>query len=215
MDGVTPVIPSASPRGIKHFEFQRLKVLFAFIGLERGGEAIATGSGKKKQEKQLQQQAQTAYQEIKPSDYELYQKPKDLQFIKDLDTGKDVRDIDQLRWHLNLFDNAQKDPNLSGMGLLGQNQLTGANSNLMGLIGQQIAGRQQQQAQGDLYNAVQDTRGETFGRLGDFSNMEASRQMGRAGLANQMFTSYLHRPKKPSLFEQILGGGAQVAAGFI
>jgi hypothetical protein len=174
---------------------------------------MGTGSGKK-EEKRLSQQAQTAYQEIKPSDYELYQKPKDLAFIKDLDSGKDVRDIEGLRWHLNLFDSAQRDPNLAGMGLLGQNQLTGANSNLMGLIGKQIQARQQEQAQGDLYNSVQDARAETHGRLGQLSEMEASRQMGRAGVANQMYATYLHRPKKPGILSQVLGAGAQVASGY-
>jgi hypothetical protein len=176
---------------------------------------MGTGSGKKK-ENQLQKQTETAAAAIKtPSDYELYQKPIDLGFLKDLNSGKDVRQIDGLRWNLNLFNNAGKDPDLQGQGLLGQNQLTGANSNLMGLVGQQMKARQQQQAEGNLYNSTIDAKADTERRLGYFSDAEASRNSRYADASNQMYSTFLHRPKQPSVWQQVLGAGAQVASAFL
>ncbi len=172
---------------------------------------MGTGKGKK-QETQLQQQAQQAYNEVKPSDYELYQKPLDLQLLKDLNSGKDVRDVEGLRWNLNLFNNAGKDPDVSGQGLLGQNQLTGANSNMMGLIGQQLKARQEQENQGQLYNSVIDAKNSAQDRSLGFAGMEGNRQMGRAELANNRYTAYLNRPRKPSFWENLLMGGLSAGA---
>lgn len=178
---------------------------------------MGTGSGKdKKREQELQRKADTAAQQInKPSEYELYQKPLDLGFLKDLNSGKDVRNIDQLRWNLDLFNNAQKDPDMAGQGLLGNNQLTGANSNIMGVVGQQIKARQEQQNQGNLYNSVMDSKADTERRLGYFSDAEASRNARYADVTGSMYTSFLNRPKKPSIWSQILGGAAQVGSAAI
>jgi hypothetical protein len=175
---------------------------------------MGTGGGKqKKQEETYRKQQDAAIQQVRtPSEYEKHQQPLDLAFLKDLNSGKDVRDIDSLRWNLNLFDNAQKDPaEVAGAGLMGDNALVGANQNVMGMIGKQLQARQQQQAQGDLYNSVQNTRAETHGRLGQFADAEQARNMGFANMSSNRYTAYLNRPKQPSFWEKLALGGVNAA----
>lgn len=175
---------------------------------------MATGRSKKKQEEtDLKNQAQAAVNEIKPSDYELYQKPLDLALLKDLDSGKDVSQIDGLRWTHNLFQNRNKGFEDTGVGLLGANELSGnANAGMLGAVREQIKARNDQDAQGALYDSVNESRGNAMARSMGFAGMEGNRNLQKADLTNQRYTSFLTRQQKPSFWQQMLMGGMQAGA---
>lgn len=172
-----------------------------------------TGRGKeKKREAELEKKADAAVAQIQPSQYQLYQQPKDLATLNAWDAGTDVKNIDAFRGHLDLFNNANVgDEDLVGAGLLGNNQLAGSNSQQLGLIAQQIKARREQQNQGNLYNAINSAVSDTRGRLGGFAQGDDARNIQRADITNQRYTQYMNRPKKPSIWEQVLGGALQTA----
>lgn len=178
--------------------------------------AMATGRGKK-EETNLQNQAQTAYNEYKPSALETKQNDRVTNFLSDMDSGKDVKDIDYLRPYYNLYNNAASDDfsGLSGVGLLGNNALSGSNGQIAGVIGKQLASRRQQEASGDLYNAVNDAQTAATNEGNYLINTEQNRMAGKAGLANERYTAYLNRPRKPSIWEQLLQGGMQAGAAYL
>lgn len=177
---------------------------------------MGTGRGQKR-ETDLQNKSDAAIAAIKPTPYEDYQNTTNLNLLKDLDSGKDVRDISGLSSNLSLYDNAASDDfsGLTGVGLLGNNALSGSNGNIAGLIGKQLASRRQQHASGDLYNSVQDARANAQGQGMALSQMEGNREMGKAGLVNQQYTSYLNRPRKPSIWETLLKGGLAAGASYM
>lgn len=171
---------------------------------------MGTGRGKEKQrETELERKADTATAAVQPSAYQLYQQPKDLATLQAWDAGTDVKNIDAFRGQLDLFSNANRDDDFVGAGLLGNNALAGSNSGQLGLIAQQIKARREQQNQGNLYNAINSAVGDTRDRLQGFGAGDDSRNMFRAEQANQRYTSYLNRPRKPSIWETILGGAIQ------
>lgn len=176
-----------------------------------GGIAIGTGRGRR-EETRLQNEATAATNAVQPTPYERYQQPLDLKLLQDLDSGKDVSEIDGLRWSYNLFQNAGQDPELEGAGLLGNNALAGGNQSQLGLIAKQIKARERQQNEGMLYDSVQDARAGAMGRSQGFSGMEDSRNRFRAEMANQRYSTYLNRPRPQSAWERILLGGMSSAA---
>jgi len=175
---------------------------------------MGTGRGNN-QERTLQTQANQAQAQIQPSLYQQYQQPKDLKLLQDLDSGQDVKDIEGLRWSYNLFQNAGKDPDVSGLGLLGNNALSGTNSKMLGVVSEQLKKRERQENEGLLYDSVQDAREGAMRRSQGFAEGDDSRNFGRANLANQRYTAYLNRPQQPSLLSSIIGGAAQVGAAWI
>lgn len=129
-----------------------------------------------------------------------------------LSSGKDVRDISELSPYLNLYDSSVKDnTDYSGDGLLSTNELSGGNSQQLGLISKQIAARNKQQAQGDLYNSVQNAQDAATSGLEWGAGMDQNRELGNAGMANQRYTAWVGRPKPPSIWQTILGGAFGVA----
>lgn len=166
----------------------------------------------KAQEKTYQQEADTQIEKIKPTPFEDYYNTRNLNLLKGLDSGKDVRDIAELSPYLNLYDSAAKDqPELAGEGLLSNNQLAGGNGQLAGLIGKQLQSRRQQDASGALYNAVQGARGEAVsgGQWG--SQMDNTRNIAKSGILNDRYNSFANRRKQPGFWERLLTGG--MAAG--
>lgn len=140
---------------------------------------------------------------------------RNTHLLNALDSGTDVRNIKELNPYLNLFDSSvANNQNYSGQGLLSQNELSGGNSRQLGLIAQQIQARQKQQAQGDLYNAVQGAHQAAESGLQWGAGMDQNRNMGNAQMQNQRYTTIWSRPQQPSIWSQILGGAARVATAF-
>lgn len=172
---------------------------------------MGTGRGRR-EERRLQNEATAATNAVQPTPYERYQQPLDLQLLRDLDSGKDVSEIDGLRWSYNLFQNAGRDPDLEGVGLLGNNALAGGNQKQLGLIAQQLKARERQQNEGLLYDSVQGARQGAMARSQGFAGMEDSRNRFRAEMANQRYSTYLNRPRQQSMWERLLLGGMQAGA---
>lgn len=174
--------------------------------------------GKQDQQQQdnLNAQAQTATDSIAPSAYEQYQQPQDLNTLQQLDSGADVSNIDGLRWTANLYNNRNKGFDDKGVGLLGNNQLSGnGNSQMLGAINEQEKARNDQEASGQLYNAVGQERQNALDRSQGFASQDDNRNFAKAGLANQRYSTFLNRPQRPSLFSQLLGGGMNAAAAYV
>lgn len=91
------------------------------------------------------------------------------------------------------------------------NQLAGANGQLTGLIGKQLAARKQQQASGDLYNAAQGAYHDSIAEGQGIAGSDTAQRLNIAQLANQRYTSYLNRPDRPGFFTRMLTGFAQGA----
>jgi hypothetical protein len=140
-----------------------------------------------------------------------------LNFRGQVNNGTDIKDIDLMRPNMNLFNNAQRDgADETGVGLLGSNALSGANGKLATLIGEQQKSRRQEQAQGDLYNAFNQTQHEAAGEGQQIAQADTAQRLGVAGLNNQLYTQYLNRPNRPSWWQPLLQGGmmAAGAAGY-
>lgn len=175
---------------------------------------MGTGRGRKR-EQELERKADNAIAQIKPSPLEDLKNRRTIDFLKDWESGKDVRDIDYLKPYLNLYDEAVgQSQNYAGEGLLGNNALSGSNGQVAGLIGQQLADRRKQGAAGQLYNTANMAYMGANSDADNLINVENNRQMGRAGLINDQYTAYLGRQKKPSIWEQLLQGGMNVAASY-
>jgi hypothetical protein len=166
-----------------------------------------TGSGKKK-EQQLQNTTQTYIQQAaQPTEMQTALDKHNKAVIEGLDSGKDVKDISELSPYYNLYNNSINDnQDYAGEGLLSANELSGGNSGQLGLIGKQLNARRKQQAQGDLYNAVQGARNDaTTGGMWS-ANLTNQRNLGVAGLEDNLYNQYLNRPNRPGLFSQIMQG---------
>lgn len=177
---------------------------------------MATGRGHQ-QEQNLQNQAQAATTAAAVSNpFQQQQQARAQHFFDQADNGTDVRQIDALRPAVGAYDAAVAEPvDQAGVGLLGSNALTGANGQLASLIGQQNASRRQQDASGELMHAFDDTSNQMTNEGNIASSADVAQRMGVANMANQRYSTYLNRPRQPSIWEQLLQGGMQAATAFI
>lgn len=174
---------------------------------------MGSGRGNNSQETNLQNQAQAATNAIQPSEFETYWNTRNMNLLKGLDSGKDVKDIAELAPHLDLYNSSvANNQNYAGEGLLAPNALSGGNAAQLGLISKQIADRRQTQAAGDLYNGVQDARSAATagGQWG--AELADRRNISKADITNQRYTAYLNRPKKTPFWQSLLLGGMQAGA---
>lgn len=139
-----------------------------------------------------------------------------IKFQDDWDSGKDIGEIDYVKPYVNLYNSAvnRQAGEEQGVGALGTNELTGGGGKMGSLIGQQLASRRQQDASGQLYNAANEAYENAQGEGDSLIATANNRLSGKAGLAEQRYTSYLNRPKKPSIWEQLLTGGMSAVGSY-
>lgn len=175
---------------------------------------MGTGRGKR-EEKNLQNQAQAQMDAWQPTAIENKDTADILQFKNDWSSGKDIKDIDYLKPYYNLFNSAKnRETDERGIGAMGFNDLTGGSGQLAGLIGRQLQARNEQNASGQLYNAANQAHDAATNQGNFLTGVADNRAAGKAGLANQRYTAYLNRPHRPSFWEKLLAGGQQAAASF-
>lgn len=135
--------------------------------------------------------------------------------LEGIGSGKDWTTINEFSPYLNLYNGASRDPvDIAGNGMLSQNGMTAGNQQMLGVIGKQLQSRRQQEAAGEAYNAVNAGihDAESGGQWS--AGLTQNRELGNAQMQNNRYTSWLGRPRKPSIWETILGG-AFGAAGQI
>jgi hypothetical protein len=177
---------------------------------------MATGRGKKR-EQQLEQKADAQIAAWQPSPLEQQQTARTQKFLTDWDSGKDVGEIDALRPYMNLYNSSvNREQDERGIGAMGFNDMTGGNGNMAAMVGEQLKARRQQQASGQLYNAANAAHADATGNQAQFlMGLSENRAAGKAGLVNNQLSAYYGRQKKPSIWETILGGAAQVGAAYV
>lgn len=184
---------------------------------------MGTGRGKEKQqESQLLTNAQSAQAAYQESPLEAQQRARVQGFLSDLDAGKDVRDINYVKPYLNLYNNAiNRQTDEKGVGTLGFNALSGEGGGKMaGLIGAQLKARRDQDASGQLYNSVNAAQADaTNNQLPFLIGTEQSRMANKAHMATGLYSTYLNRPQRQSIWEKMLlagiQGGSQIAAAAV
>lgn len=174
---------------------------------------MGTSRGKeKKREEVLQTQADTATAEWQPSELEKQQESRVSGFLKDWDSGKDVKDISFLRPFMNLFQGAKTGQAAEKLGA-GALNLSGAGAGGMAeVMRQQNQLRKEEAASGQLYDSANGAYQYASGTLApSLMGMSENRLSGKAQLANQRYNSYLNRPKTPSPWMQLLTSGIGAA----
>lgn len=182
---------------------------------------MPTGRGKKKEEG-LGVQATAAYNQVQPTPLESKLEASSLAFLNDMSSGKDVKDIEALKPYTNIYNSATSDQqnDRKSNGLL---DATGAGGGAAQAYGAYLKYKRQQDAAGQLENAYNMTNAQVTGSIAPMLIGQANqRNMGRAGLAQQAFTSYQNRPADQGFwstfkrsFGQSLGntlGGAPAGA---
>lgn len=175
------------------------------------------GSGRgNSQETNLSNQAQAASTkaaEVNP--LQQAQQASIQKFWGDRDAGKDVGQISYLSPYYNLFNSSKNaNQNYAGDGLLSDNAMAGGNGRMLGLIGKQLQDRKEQQASGDLYNASNEAYRDSVNTGMGIANADTQQRLELANQANQRYSTYLNRPRKPSIWEQLLGGAMGAASSF-
>ena len=172
------------------------------------------GRNEKQTEQRLFENSQKAIAEIKPTPMEERETARAMQWREQTEGGTDVRNLTALKPHLNLFDAAtnEQQNDRKGTGIL-QLGAQNANPNQAAALDTYYKYKRQQDAAGQLENAYNATDAQMTGQITPMlMQMANQRQMGRAGIAQNAYQSYLHRPKKPSFLEQLLSGGFSVAS---
>lgn len=143
-------------------------------------------------------------------------------FLDDMKAGKDVRDMEYVRPYFNLYNSAiNRQTDEKGVGTLGFNALSGGGGGKMaGLIGEQLKARRDQDASGQLYNSFNAAQADaTNNQLPFLIGTEQSRMANKANMATGLYSTYLNRPQRQSIWERILlagiQGGSQIAAAAV
>lgn len=174
---------------------------------------MGTGRGKKR-ERELERKADVATQQVQPSELEKLQEKNVLDFIKQWQSGKDVKDIDALSPHLNLFNNAKESENVEKLGGGGFNLAGKEGAKVAGLVREQNALRKEQEAAGNLYNAANTAYGYATGSIAPrLMAAHENRVFGKAQLANNRYNAYLNRPQKPNPWLMAFGQVGQAFTG--
>ncbi|MEZ5427284.1 MAG: hypothetical protein R2747_13525 [Pyrinomonadaceae bacterium] len=171
--------------------------------------------GKKDERAQLKREADAATREWQPTALEQLQEQNTLTFLKDWDSGKDVKDIEGLRPYLNLYQNAAASQDAEKLGG-GVFNLSGEGAGKMAeKMRSQNALRKEQAASGQLYDSANQAYSYASGVLTpSLIQTQEARNSGKASLANQRYQAFLNQPQSPNPWLQALGIGAGVAGMF-
>lgn len=170
----------------------------------------------KQQTTQAKTQADTAYREYTPSPLEIEQNNRILKFNRQRDNGTDIKDIDAVSPYYNLFEGAKRNQENSMVGT-GALALAGDTnrSKDAGRLQQQMQSEKEQNAAGMLYNAYNQTDANLNNQGNFLIGVDQQRKSGRAGMAQQMYQTELHKPKNTPWWQTALGVGGQVGSAAI
>lgn len=173
---------------------------------------MGSSRGKNTTETNLQNQSQQAYDAIQPTAFETEEEARIKKFRDDWDSGKDIGEMDYVKPYFNLYNSAvNRNSDEQGVGAMGYNGLTGDNGKMAALVGEQLKSRRQEDASGQLYNAANQAYEGATNEGITLSGMDENRMATKAGVANQRYSTYLNRPRVPSIWEKLLLGGVQAA----
>lgn len=170
---------------------------------------MGTGRGKKQEDKMLKT-AEADRAAIKETDLERMYRERTENFLRQSQGSGGVESIDMLKPYLQLFNRASADQQnqRTSTGVL-QLGAQNANPNQAAAYNSYLNYKRQQDAAGGLENAYNMANAEASGQAFDLAQMANSRNLGKAGLSQQAYATYLNRPKSPPLWQQI----AQTAIG--
>jgi hypothetical protein len=179
---------------------------------------MGTNRGKKQEDKMLKT-AEADRAAIQETSLEKMYRERAENFLRQSQGGGGVESIDLLKPYLQLFNRAANDQQnqRTSTGVL-QLGAQNANPNQAAAYNAYLNYKRQQDAAGTLENAYNAANSEVAGQSFDLAQMANSRNLGKAGLSQQAYSTYLNRPKSPPLWQQIAQtviGGAQAAGGMM
>lgn len=170
----------------------------------------------KNQEKVAETRFNTAYDDYKADPLEKYRSERTMNFMKEFDSGKDVKDMEAVSPYYNLFQNAK---NAQMNGQIGKGVVAlGQNPNSDRQVSDQdkyLQSQREQNASGMLYDATNNAYNGAMNESQFLINTAQNRAGNRLNTAGNMYSNILNRPKQPSLFERIMGiatGAGRTAA---
>jgi hypothetical protein len=172
------------------------------------------GDRGKRQEESYRKDADAARAAVVESPLEKQIRERAENFFTQAKGSGGIESIDALKPYLDLYKgatSAQKNDRQS-TGIL--NLARGGNSAQSQAYDTYMQYKRQQDAAGQLENAYNATNADMTGQGMNLAQMANSRNMGKAGLAQQAYSTYLNRPKAPPLWQQIAGvamGGLSAA----
>lgn len=137
--------------------------------------------------------------------------------IVDWDTGKagpvDIHKLPGSGADIALFQDAKTQRDAGrvgrGFGTAGEN----VNPGFLDALDKEMENERSIEASGRLEDVVQGKVGEARAGLTGVGAQADTRNMNVAGMRGNLYSTYLNRPRDPSLFSQFLSGAATVGAG--
>lgn len=172
------------------------------------------GSGRgKKDEQAAKATADAALSNYKENPLEAQRTQRTMKFLSEFDSGKDVKDMEALSPYYNLYNSAKNQQTNQQIGR-GAVALGGASTSQLSDNDKYIQAQREQDASGMLYNAANQGYGDAVNESQFLINTEQGRSANKVGLANQMYHTQVNRPKRPALWERLLGMAVQGAGTF-
>lgn len=174
---------------------------------------MGTSRGKNKQElASREKQTQAAIQQWQPTELEKLQSDNTLNFLKDMQSGKDVKDISGVAPFMDLFNGAKNNQAAEKMGggIMGA-----ANGNASGMataLAAQNQRRKEEAASGGLMNAVSSAyQNATQVLAPSLMGMAENRNAGRVNFFGQRESEARQLANRPNPWLQVLQSGMQAA----
>lgn len=135
-------------------------------------------------------------------------------FLKQSQGSGGIESIDMLKPYLQLFNRASADQQnqRTSTGIL-QLGSQNANPNQAAAYNSYLNSKRQQDASGMLENAYNAADAQATGQAFDLAQMANSRNLGKAGISQQAYATYLNRPKTPGILDRILQFGQLAVQG--
>ncbi len=159
-----------------------------------------------------QKKADVAFNEYQASPLETQRVERTSKFLKQFDSGTDVKDMEAVSPYLQLWKNAK---NRQTNQMVGRGAVAlGQNPNVEAQLTDQdkyLQAQREQEASGMLYDSTNQAYSDAVNESQNLIGYDQSRKAGRAGLAENRYQTVINRPTRIPLWERLLGMG--VAAG--
>lgn len=167
----------------------------------------------KKIQEDLRTNAATTSASIQPTEFEKLKSDQAINFINQSQGSGGIEGIDALKPYLNLYNSAISDQKADRQsnGIL--NLARGGNPAQAQALDTYMKYKRQQDAAGNLENAYNATNADLTGQGFNLAQMANSRNLGKASLAQQAYSTYLNRPKTPGVLDRILQFGQLAVQG--
>lgn len=161
----------------------------------------------KKQEVALEHSAEADRAAIQPSQAEIDANARTHLFNQQVDSGTDIKDISALNPYYQIYQGAvnqqQNDRRSNGIIDLAR----GGNPAQAQAYDTYMKYKQQQDAAGGLEQAFSAANADMNNTGFQYAQLANSRNLGKAGLSQQAYSTYLNRPKGPSVLDRVLQFG--------